>query len=198
LWGIAFSFFACFEGWRVANKTSSFGANALLCNILPLSTLWRFCLRHKVERFLQSLCYSMFIHNFCSHLTNSSKKNMKLIKVPKTKSVLEISRILYSHGFIQSLTQIPSPEISKNQIQIDLKYRHGTRVLTQLKTISKPSRRIFCSVDELRLVALGKNRNLVGGQNVGDVIILNTPFGIIDMNEALLKGVGGEVLCIAK
>jgi small subunit ribosomal protein S8 len=115
-----------------------------------------------------------------------------------SKSSLEIARILYSHGLIQQVQQIPHEKISQRQLKIDLKYRNGERALNGIKLISKPSRRVFCSNEELKVVLLGKSRQLMPNQNVGDVIILNTPYGIIDMNEALSKGVGGEVLCIAK
>jgi ribosomal protein S8 len=39
--------------------------------------------------------------------------------------------------------------------------------------------------------------NLLKGQVLGQVTILETPYGIVEMKDALRKNVGGEVLCFA-
>jgi small subunit ribosomal protein S8 len=68
-----------------------------------------------------------------------------------------------------------------------------------MKCISKPSRRVFCSPEEARLICAQASRNsLLKNQQLGQITILNTPYGIIEMKQALEKGVGGEVLCYAK
>jgi ribosomal protein S8 len=102
--------------------------------------------------------------------------------------------------------------IAKARLWLDLKYRNGLPALEKMKVISKPSRRIFASPDECRYIftlkflftnqsrAIASARqasSLLKGQVLGQITILNTPYGIIEMKDALLKGVGGEVLCYA-
>ena len=68
-----------------------------------------------------------------------------------------------------------------------------------MKTISKPSQRIFASVDELKAVAAARNVSKhLKGQEMGQVTIVDTVFGILELKEALKKNVGGEVLCFAR
>ncbi len=67
---------------------------------------------------------------------------------------------------------------------IDLKYgRSRERVLTGLKRISKPGRRIYAGKDRLPRV--------LGGMGTA---ILSTSAGVMTGHEAKQKGVGGEVV----
>jgi small subunit ribosomal protein S8 len=68
---------------------------------------------------------------------------------------------------------------------IDLKYgRSRERVITNLKRVSKPGRRIYARKDRLPRV--------LGGMGVA---ILSTSNGVITGRTAQEQGVGGEVVC---
>ncbi|KAJ3145099.1 hypothetical protein HDU86_001151 [Geranomyces michiganensis] len=94
--------------------------------------------------------------------------------------------------------QPPSPNPASQKLWLTLKYKDGEPVLRKMAAVSKPSRRVFASLAELRAVAAARRAGpLLKGQEVGQVTILKTPYGIIELKEALEKEVGGEVLCIA-
>ncbi|KAJ3171126.1 hypothetical protein HDU88_008162 [Geranomyces variabilis] len=96
------------------------------------------------------------------------------------------------------LPQPPSPNPASQKLWLTLKYKDGEPVLRKMSAVSKPSRRVFASLAELRAVAAARRAApLLKGQEVGQVTILDTPYGIIELKEALEKEVGGEVLCIA-
>ncbi|KAJ3175409.1 hypothetical protein HDU87_006229 [Geranomyces variabilis] len=98
----------------------------------------------------------------------------------------------------QQLPQPPSPNPASQKLWLTLKYKDGEPVLRKMSAVSKPSRRVFASLAELRAVAAARRAApLLKGQEVGQVTILDTPYGIIELKEALEKEVGGEVLCIA-
>ena len=68
---------------------------------------------------------------------------------------------------------------------IELKFDKGRkRVLTDLKRISKPGRRIYAKADRLPKV--------LGGLGTA---IMSTPVGVITSRQAAERGIGGEVLC---
>ena len=68
---------------------------------------------------------------------------------------------------------------------VELKYgRKRERVLTGLKRISKPGRRIYAGKDRLPRV--------LGGMGTA---ILSTSRGVITSRTAEREGVGGEVIC---
>jgi small subunit ribosomal protein S8 len=152
------------------------------------------------------------LYNLCSQIVNSTKWGFRRIAVPESKVNRDIVRILYDEGFISGVStgdnkgpyhrgyEVPATpdNISRRRIWLDLKYRDGEPVLKKLAVISKPSRRVFATVQELKAVASLRNAGpLLKAQEVGQVTILDTPYGVIELKEALKKNVGGEVLCVA-
>ena len=104
--------------------------------------------------------------------------------------------ILYEQGLVTAVMKgtkagpfMASENPAERRLWIDLKYRNGTSVLSRFRVVSKPSRRIYSTCDELMAVAAARP--------AGQVIIVNSPFGIVELKVALEKGVGGEVLCVA-
>lgn len=113
-------------------------------------------------------------------------RNANLIKslsalVPNTYSNHQILRILQKEGFIKSFSVL-----STKHLILYLKYTGRTRhpILTNLRRISKPGRRIYASYKEIP--------SILGGLGI---VILSTSKGILTDREARFERVGGEVLC---
>jgi small subunit ribosomal protein S8 len=74
---------------------------------------------------------------------------------------------------------------SFDTLVIQLKYgRSRERIITDLKRVSKPGRRVYAGKDRLPRV--------LGGMGVA---ILSTSTGLITSRTAEEKGIGGEVVC---
>ena len=106
--------------------------------------------------------------------------------VPKSKIKVEIARILREEGYIEDFSigdESPVPLIN-----IKLKYfgarRERVPVITQLRRISKPGRRVYRKRRELPIVLSGTG-----------IAIVTTPKGVMTAQQARRDGVGGEVLC---
>lgn len=113
-------------------------------------------------------------------------RNANLIKslstlVPNTRSNYQILRILQKEGFIKSFSVL-----STKHLILHLKYtdRGQYPILTNMRRISKPGRRIYTSYKDIP--------SILGGLGI---VILSTSKGILTDREARFKGVGGEVLC---
>ena len=79
----------------------------------------------------------------------------------------------------------PTGELPYKVLVVELKYgRSRERVLTGLKRISKPGRRIYAGKDRLPRV--------LGGMGTA---ILSTSRGVITSRTAEREGIGGEVIC---
>ena len=91
--------------------------------------------------------------------------------------------VLKREGFIRdySNSQV-SPGISK--LHIELKYHDGSPVISEIVRISRPGRRVYSGIKDLRRVYNGLG-----------ISILSTPNGVLSDNEARVANVGGEVLC---
>ncbi len=76
----------------------------------------------------------------------------------------------------------------RKSLSLTLRYvgerRARKAVVTNLRRISKPGRRMYCGKDEIPRVLNG----------IG-IAVLSTPKGVITGNQARRLGVGGEVLC---
>lgn len=113
-------------------------------------------------------------------------RNANIIKSSSTlilnnKANKQISKILQKEGFIKSFNKAPP-----NHLILYLKYKGPQRqpILTNLRQISKPGRRVYTNYKEIPTV--------LGGLGV---VILSTPKGILTDRDARLHRVGGEVLC---
>ena len=113
-------------------------------------------------------------------------RNANLIKslstlIPNTRSNHQILRILEKEGFIKSFNVL-----STKYLILYLKYkgRNQDPILTNMRRISKPGRRIYTSYKEIP--------SILGGLGI---VILSTSKGILTDREARFKGVGGEILC---
>ena len=74
---------------------------------------------------------------------------------------------------------------SFDTLVIQLKYgRSRERIITDLKRVSKPGRRVYAGKDRLPRV--------LGGMGVA---ILSTSTGLVTARTAEEKGIGGEVVC---
>ena len=93
-----------------------------------------------------------------------------------------IVQILLDEGYISSFEEVDN---GKNKdIVITLKYvNKNQKVITGLKRISKPGRRIYASCEELPKVLNGLG-----------IVIVSTSKGVMTDREARKLGIGGEVV----
>jgi len=70
------------------------------------------------------------------------------------------------------------------ELQIELKYHDGLPVISEIKRVSRPGRRVYSKIKDL-----GHIYNGLG------ISILSTPRGVLSDAEAREANVGGEILC---
>jgi small subunit ribosomal protein S8 len=119
-------------------------------------------------------------------LTRIRNANLALhdeVIMPTSKVRREIARILLEEGYIAEWREESGQPVGK--LIIVLKYGQGReRVISGIKRVSKPGRRIYASKDRLPRV--------LGGLGIS---ILSTSTGMVTASEAAQRGIGGEVLC---
>jgi small subunit ribosomal protein S8 len=126
------------------------------------------------------------IADMLTRIRNALMARQLKVAIPKSKIKVEIARILVEEGYLKDFTvgeEAPVP-----LIHINLKY-HGPRrerrpVITKLRRISTPGRRVYRKRDELPIVLSGTG-----------IAIVTTPKGVMTSQQARREGVGGEILC---
>ncbi|OMJ09157.1 37S ribosomal protein subunit S8, mitochondrial [Smittium culicis] len=146
------------------------------------------------------------VYDLCARVQNGFRAKIARIAVPETNLNLSVSRILYQQGFIYSVTRGnhlgPDPSytpttnlnIAERRLWLNLKYYNDSPVLTKMSCISKPSRKITCSADEIIKIVSGVRAGIVKPLNPGEVIIVSTSRGILEINDAAKQNLGGILL----
>jgi small subunit ribosomal protein S8 len=123
------------------------------------------------------------VADMLTRIRNANKALHETTRMPSSKLKVEIARLLKEEGYITDYS-VESGEAFDNLV-IKLKYGRGReRVLTDLKRVSKPGRRIYARKDRLPRV--------LGGMGIS---ILSTSNGLMTSRKAAEAGVGGEVVC---
>jgi small subunit ribosomal protein S8 len=122
------------------------------------------------------------IADMLTRIRNANTALAEVTKMPVSKQKLEIARILLDEGYIASYRVDKAEPV--DLLVVELKYgSNRERVISGLKRVSKPGRRIYASKDRLPRV--------LGGLGCA---IISTSNGVCTAADAGKRGIGGEVL----
>lgn len=124
------------------------------------------------------------IGDLLTRIRNSIAVKQEQVLIPYSKMKFNIIKILKEEGFIRSY-EIVNEGVNKKFILINLKYdNEGISVISSLKRVSKPSKRIY-----LKKMNIGKVINGFG------INVFSTTRGIMTGKQARIAGIGGELIC---
>jgi small subunit ribosomal protein S8 len=123
------------------------------------------------------------IADMLTRIRNANKALHETAEMPTSRQKVEIARILHEEGYIAGYS-VRNGE-SFDTLVIQLKYGPSReRIITDLKRISKPGRRVYARKDRLPRV--------LGGMGTA---IVSTSRGLVTSKTAEREGIGGEVIC---
>jgi small subunit ribosomal protein S8 len=123
------------------------------------------------------------IADMLTRIRNANKAMHERAEIPTSRMKEEIARLLKEEGYINDF-RVEKGDSFDNLI-VELKYgQNRERVLTDLKRVSKPGRRIYARKDRLPRV--------LGGMGTA---IMSTSKGLVTSRTAEQEGIGGEVIC---
>ena len=105
------------------------------------------------------------------------------VVIPSSGTKLAVAEVLKREGYIEGFEIIEKP--AQNDVRVELKYGPaGEKVITNIERVSKPGRRIYMGVSDLKPVLRGLG-----------IAVVSTSKGVLSDREAREARVGGEVLC---
>jgi small subunit ribosomal protein S8 len=123
------------------------------------------------------------VGDMLARIKNANKALHESAAMPASRMKEEIARLLKEEGYIKDY-RIDKGE-AFDTLVIELKFgRNRERVITDLRRVSKPGRRVYANKDRLPRV--------LGGMGVA---IMSTSTGLVTSRRAQELGVGGEVVC---
>lgn len=132
-----------------------------------------------------------------NHVNLATSRKKLSIKLKYTRKTFELTQALFSIGYISNYSVVsknpfticrPQQETKFRWIYLSTSFFKNTPFFKSLRLVSTPSKKHTTTLKGLRVINLSIKSS---------VLILSTPYGIIDHREALRIGTGGTILCIA-
>ena len=123
------------------------------------------------------------ISNMLNSIKNAGAVKLPSVTVPHANLSFAVAELLSREGYVGSVTK----KGKKTRKFIEIGILHdGTRPrVTSVKRISKPSKRVYMGVGDVRPVRQGHG-----------LLVLSTPKGLMTGSEARKEHVGGEAMFI--
>ena len=122
------------------------------------------------------------VGDLITRIRNAQMRNRSKLVSPASTLRMRVLQVLKDEGYIRDFREVQNE--AHKEIEVELKYHEGAPAIQHLQRVSKPGRRVYSAVKDLRLV-----RNGLG------ISILSTPKGVMSDAEARDQNVGGEILC---
>jgi small subunit ribosomal protein S8 len=125
------------------------------------------------------------IADMLSRIRNAQKAKFLTVSFPYSNIKYQISKVLYSEGYIKAYTIKNSDDPAQKSIELELKYLDkGLPGIVKIDKVSTPGRRIYSSIKDLKEYYKGLG-----------IYVLSTSKGIVSDRDAVRYRVGGEVIC---
>jgi small subunit ribosomal protein S8 len=123
------------------------------------------------------------IGDMIARIRNAAMRKRAKLITPASRMRERVLGVLQSEGYIRGFVLVQNPGAFP-QFEVELKYFDGEPVIAEIARVSKPGRRVYSGVGDLKPV-----KNGLG------ISILSTPKGVMSDTAARNANVGGEVLC---
>lgn len=122
------------------------------------------------------------IADMLNRIKNAQILSCEEVTIPFSKLKYEIAKILEQEKVVKKIEKLGKK--SRKIIKINLRYENGKSVISGLKRISKPGRRVYSPVKKIRSIR--------GGYGF---TIISTPKGLMTNKQARKEKSGGEMIC---
>ena len=122
------------------------------------------------------------VGDLITRIRNAQMRRRSKLTSPASALRGRVLQVLKDEGYIRDFREVENE--GRKELEIELKYFEGAPAIHEIQRVSKPGRRVYSAIKDLRLV-----RNGLG------ISILSTPRGVMSDNAARDANVGGEVLC---
>ena len=123
------------------------------------------------------------VADMLTRIRNSNRALHETATMPSSRLKIEIARVLKDEGYIKDY-RVERGE-SFDTLVVELRFgQNRERIITDLRRVSKPGRRVYARKDRLPRV--------LGGMGTA---IMSTSNGLVTSRTAQELGVGGEVVC---
>ena len=121
------------------------------------------------------------IGDFVIQLKNAALAHRKAVVAPYANISKAVAQVLKKEGFVDAVSE--ETVDGKRMLSVSLRYQRRKPAITDVDLVSKPSLRTYVAANEI-----------ARKQGRASTAVLSTNVGILTGNDAIKKGVGGELL----
>ncbi|MFO0012821.1 MAG: 30S ribosomal protein S8 [Planctomycetota bacterium] len=123
------------------------------------------------------------IADMLTRIRNAIRIERPFVEVPSSQLRKNVADVLKREGYIWDYAEVDGQPAK--MLRIELKYcPNGEKIISTVKRVSKPGRRVYAKCGELKPVLNGLG-----------ISIVSTSRGVFSDREARQHKLGGEVLC---
>jgi small subunit ribosomal protein S8 len=124
------------------------------------------------------------ISDMLTRIRNAARINRGQVNIKASNICEGIADVLRKEGYIEDFDRIDDGK--QGILRITLKYdQEGVPIISEIKRISKPGRRIYSSVADLP--------HVLGGMGI---VVVSTSKGVMSDKNCRESNMGGEILCM--
>jgi small subunit ribosomal protein S8 len=124
------------------------------------------------------------ISDMLTRIRNAARINRRQVNIKASNICEGIADVLRKEGYIEDFDRIDDGK--QGILRITLKYdQEGVPIISEIKRISKPGRRIYSSVADLP--------HVLGGMGIA---VVSTSKGVMSDKNCRESNMGGEILCM--
>ena len=122
------------------------------------------------------------IADMLTRIRNANRIGRKQVDMPASRMRVGIANVLKDEGFIDEYSVTEGKPSST--LHVTLRFGiDGEKVIRSIQRVSKPGRRVYAGLGELKPVLRGQG-----------IHVVSTPKGVLSDRKARELGVGGELL----
>lgn len=121
------------------------------------------------------------ISDFLTRFKNCCRAGNEEFSAPFSRIKADIAKVLQEEGYIWGYEVVTAEK--HPEIKVKPRFVDGRPVLTDLKRISKPGRRVYAGANEIPRVLNGLG-----------IAVVSTPKGVMSSMAAKRSSLGGEIL----
>lgn len=122
------------------------------------------------------------LSDMIARIKNASRMGHDSVTLPSSNLKEAVAEVLVEEGYVSGyeVEELPG---NKKEIEIELRYNEGESVIDGMERVSKPSKRVYVSKEEIPQVLSGLG-----------TAVLSTSRGLMTGKGAREDSVGGELL----
>lgn len=124
------------------------------------------------------------VADMLTRIRNAGMVHFQEVDIPYSQMKNHIAQIMAEEGYING-SQVLKGKGPQDTLRLNLKYdQKGQKVITGLRRVSKPGRRVYARHYDIPAVMSGLG-----------ISIISTSQGVISGRQARAKKIGGEIIC---